>query len=47
MEMKTLSNTLAEVEIRRLVVEVDERLTERQVNTLNKALAKVGLCTSD
>lgn len=47
LEVETLSNTLAKVEIRRLVDEVDERLTERQVDTVHEALAKVRLCTSD
>lgn len=47
LEVETLSNTLAKVDIRRLVDEVDERLTERQVDTVHEALAKVRLCTSD
>ena len=43
MEVKTLSKRLTEVQARRLVDVLAERLAEKQVDTLDKTLAEVSL----
>ena len=45
-ELKTLSKRLAEVEARTLLDLLAGRIAERQVDTLQKTLAEVKLCTS-
>ena len=44
--METLSKRLAEVEARRQVDALADRLAEKQHYTLDKTLAEVRLCTS-
>ena len=45
-EVKTLSKRLAEVEATTLLDLLAGRIAERQVDTLQKTLAEVKLCTS-
>ena len=47
MEVETLSKTMTEVETRSPVDVLADRQEERELDTLNKTLAKVKLCTSD
>ena len=47
MQVDTLSKRQAEVQARRLVDLLPGRIEERQVDTLHKTLAEVGLSTSD
>ena len=47
MQVETISERMAEVEVRRLENLLAGRIAERQVDTLHKTLAEVELCTSD
>jgi len=46
LEVQTLSKRLAEVEARRQVDALADRLAEEQHDTLDKTLAEVRVCTS-